>query len=239
VTVAISAHRGGAEAAPPGTLAAYRDALAAGVDYVEFDVERTRDGELVVYHDTRSGRRRLHPSQLTRRELDAAIGTDVLGLDDLLTVIAGKAKGHADLKAGGYGPDVIVLLLEILGRDGFVATGSDAVVTAVKRDFPEVRTALSIGQGQRGIPLSRTVQTRWSELRPMHRVRASGAGAVAMQYWLARLGVLGICARNGLDTMVWTVNDPAKIRSFLADERVGVLVTDRPRYALRVRSEMR
>ena len=53
MTAAISAHRGGSEAAPGGTYDAYRHAVGIGADYVEFDVRRTADGELVVYHDAR------------------------------------------------------------------------------------------------------------------------------------------------------------------------------------------
>src|SRR5260370_26682772 len=48
---AISAHSGGTEVAPPGTYAAYTNALQAGADYVEFDIRRTVDGERAVYHD--------------------------------------------------------------------------------------------------------------------------------------------------------------------------------------------
>ena len=51
--VAISAHRGGGEIAPEGTYDAYRAALDAGADYLEFDVRRTADGELVAFHAAR------------------------------------------------------------------------------------------------------------------------------------------------------------------------------------------
>ena len=45
---AISAHRGGCESGPQETWAAYRGALEAGADYLEFDVRRTADGELEI-----------------------------------------------------------------------------------------------------------------------------------------------------------------------------------------------
>lgn len=53
--VMISAHRGGSEAARPATYEAYQDALASGAEYAEFDVRKTSDGVLVVYHDARAG----------------------------------------------------------------------------------------------------------------------------------------------------------------------------------------
>ncbi|BFO20579.1 hypothetical protein SHKM778_69670 [Streptomyces sp. KM77-8] len=45
------AHRGASAYAPENTLAAVDKAAALGVDWVENDVQRTRDGELVVLHD--------------------------------------------------------------------------------------------------------------------------------------------------------------------------------------------
>ncbi|MFF5157132.1 glycerophosphodiester phosphodiesterase [Streptomyces sp. NPDC000348] len=47
----VIAHRGASAYAPENTLAAVDKAAALGVDWVENDVQRTRDGELVVLHD--------------------------------------------------------------------------------------------------------------------------------------------------------------------------------------------
>jgi len=47
----IIAHRGGSTDAPENTLAAFQNAIALGVDWLEFDVQMTKDGALVVIHD--------------------------------------------------------------------------------------------------------------------------------------------------------------------------------------------
>ncbi|MFI8087670.1 glycerophosphodiester phosphodiesterase [Streptomyces sp. NPDC086080] len=47
----IVAHRGASAYAPENTLAAVDKAAALGAEWVENDVQRTRDGELVVLHD--------------------------------------------------------------------------------------------------------------------------------------------------------------------------------------------
>ena len=47
------AHRGGAGLKPENTLAAFRDAVARGADGAELDVQLSRDGEVVVFHDYR------------------------------------------------------------------------------------------------------------------------------------------------------------------------------------------
>src|SRR5688500_3244289 len=47
----VIAHRGASAAAPEHTTAAYDLAVQLGADYVELDVQRTKDGVLVVIHD--------------------------------------------------------------------------------------------------------------------------------------------------------------------------------------------
>ena len=45
------AHRGGAGLYPENTLAAFGDAVARGCDGAELDVQLSKDGEVVVFHD--------------------------------------------------------------------------------------------------------------------------------------------------------------------------------------------
>jgi glycerophosphoryl diester phosphodiesterase len=47
----VIAHRGASAYAPENTLAAIDKAAELGIDWVENDVQRTKDGELVVLHD--------------------------------------------------------------------------------------------------------------------------------------------------------------------------------------------
>ena len=47
------AHRGGALLCPENTLAAFADAVRRGCDGAELDVQLSRDGDVVVYHDYR------------------------------------------------------------------------------------------------------------------------------------------------------------------------------------------
>jgi glycerophosphoryl diester phosphodiesterase len=231
----VCAHRGGAEVANPGTLEAYRDSIEAGADYVEFDVCRTRDGELIAFHDKRAERRGLDPAKLTRSELCREVGYDVLGPYDLLRLVKGRCRAHVDVKAPGCEAGVVEAVLDVLPPQDFLITGLDSVVAAVKATSPEVRCALSVGRGWHEVPWSQVVAMRRSELRPVERVRACGADAAAMHHTLARFGALAACARAGIEVMVWTVNHAALIRRCLADPRVGMLVTDRPRFALAAR----
>src|SRR3990172_7572305 len=48
----LAAHRGGALLWPENSLLAFRNAVALGADFIEFDVHLSRDSEVVVIHDS-------------------------------------------------------------------------------------------------------------------------------------------------------------------------------------------
>lgn len=244
MTVAVSAHKGGSEDAPSGTLRAYESAVRIGAEYVEFDIRRTRDGHFVVFHDpviavpagsaSRSSVRRV--SELTYEELCAAAGHRVPRVREVMELIAGKALGHLDLKEIGDEAEIIRMALRLLGPGNFVATTlADASILRIKERFPEVTTALSLGRDLRELSRLMRLPVRARELYPIGRMRACGADWLAVHRRLARANVLRLCGRLSVPAMVWTVNGDPQIRRFLADRRVTVLVTDRPRYALSLR----
>ncbi|MCT9140312.1 glycerophosphodiester phosphodiesterase family protein [Streptomyces violarus] len=233
---AVSAHRGGSERADAATWEAYKDALESGAEYVEFDIRRTADGALVVYHDPRVGPTGPPLSRLTHTELSERAGYDVPVVDEVMALIAGRLVAHLDLKEVGYEQEVVDRAVALLGTDGLVVTTlEDRSVAAVTRAFPGVRTALSLGRDRRDLALARLPGTRLSELFPARRISACGAHGVAVHQRLARTTVLREATRRGLFTMVWTVNDDTLMRAFLAHPRVDVLVTDRPRRAVALR----
>ena len=55
-TLVVIAHRGNHVNVPENTLASYKLAIKAGADYVEMDLRTTKDGHLVVLHDSKVDR---------------------------------------------------------------------------------------------------------------------------------------------------------------------------------------
>lgn len=154
-------------------------------------------------------------------------------------LIAGRLLGHLDLKETGYEAEVVGLASSILGPENFVATTlEDVSVAAIKRAFPEVRTALSLGRSLGDVPRRRWAAIRHSELYPLRRIQACGADWVAANYRLARLGVARACHQQGIGIMVWTVDAEPLIDHFLLDRRIDVLITNRPRQATQRRTEL-
>jgi glycerophosphoryl diester phosphodiesterase len=234
MTVAVSAHKGGSEDAAPASWQAYETALTTGAEYVEFDIRRTRDGDLVVFHDSHIAGRPV--AGLSYDELCAVVGHRVPLVRDVMKLIAGKAVGHLDLKETGYEHEVVKMALDLLGPGNFVATTLvDSSIAEIKRRHPEVTTALSLGRDLREVGRWLRLPVRARELYPLGRMRACGADWLAVHRRLARANVLRLCGRFGIPAMVWTVNGEPQMQRFLADSRVAVLITDRPRRALSLR----
>lgn len=105
------AHRGDSAHAPENTLAAFRAALAAGADMVEFDVGLSADLRPVILHDatldrTTDGRGPLAARRLAElKALDAGAwfapefaGERIPFLDEALDLLAGRAKINIEVK---------------------------------------------------------------------------------------------------------------------------------------------
>ncbi len=235
---AISAHRGGGETEPSGTYEAYRSALEAGAEYVEFDVRRTSDGTLVAFHQARLGWGRAVAAVSYAKLCDLA-GYEVPRMAELMQLLAGRAVGHVDLKDAS-GADVIVRqAVEALGPAGvIVTTGEGAVVAVLKRRFPAVPVGLTIGGDAAETAAFMMRRLRAPALSRLDRVVASQADVAVVHHLLARTGVLAECRRRGIKTMVWTVNGDQALTGWLASPYVDVLVSDRPARAIALRRQL-
>ena len=64
------AHRGLVQAAPENTLGAFQGAVDGGYEGIEIDVQMTRDGEIVIAHDSNFTRMTLgHPDGGSNRRI--------------------------------------------------------------------------------------------------------------------------------------------------------------------------
>ena len=52
----ITAHRGASAAYPENTMAAFRGAWEMGADWIELDVQQTKDGQIIILHDENTQR---------------------------------------------------------------------------------------------------------------------------------------------------------------------------------------
>ena len=75
--VIVIAHRGAAGAAPENTLASIRQAIDDGADWVEIDVQESRDGQVIVVHDSDFMKLAGDPIKVWEGDLERLQGIDV------------------------------------------------------------------------------------------------------------------------------------------------------------------
>lgn len=113
-TILVGAHRGAMCHAPENSIAAFETAIAMGAYRVEFDVRRSRDGQIVVMHDetvdrTTDGTGRvadLTLEELRRLRLGGSATETVPTLDETLACAKGRTRLLVEIKAAGLAEDV-------------------------------------------------------------------------------------------------------------------------------------
>jgi glycerophosphoryl diester phosphodiesterase len=237
VVTAISAHRGGSEQAPEGTYEAYRNALATGAEYVEFDIRRTADGTLVSCHPARA--RHQQVTAVSYDRLCRLVGYQVPRMTEVLPTLAGRAAAHLDLKQADCAEEIVRIAAGILGPANLLVTTRDGPLAAtLGRRFPAVPIGVTIGDDlaqAAGFAVRRLRTPGLSRLDP---ALAAGSGWAVVHQRLARTGVLAECHRRGLKTAVWTVNADRELAHWLASPHVDVLITDRPAHAMALRARL-
>jgi glycerophosphoryl diester phosphodiesterase len=224
----VVAHRGVATGAAENTIAAFTNAIELGADMIEFDVRRTRDGELIAFHNARVGDAPV--SSLTRDEIAAAGGVRPPLLTEVLDVCSSRIRLDVELKEDGYVPEVMTALKAAIEAGQVIVTSFLApVVAQVKDAFPEVKTGLLVGKGG-----PTNVPTRLRELYPVALARKVRADYIAPNYKLVSLGVLRRTAAAGMQCLVWTVNDPGLVRKYAADPRIAAIITDEAAQAIAI-----
>ena len=225
----VAAHRGYAAGATENTLPAFGAAIEAGADMIEFDVRRTRDGELVAFHDAQV--KGTPVGRLTRDDIAAGAGVRPPLLTEVLQSCAGRVRLDVELKEDGYVAEVISRLRAVGDPAQLIVTSFlPAVVAQAKDVWPDIRTGLLVGDGG---PLA-DLPARLREVYPVALARRVRADYLAPHYRLAQVGVIRRAAAAGLPCLLWTVNSPDLIRRYAADPRIAAIITDVTAQALEI-----
>jgi len=237
----LAAHRGGALLWPENSLLAFRNAIALGADFLEFDVHLSREGEVVVIHDAALPRtttgvgavqdlRLAELRALRLKDKDGKVTEEVLpSLEEVVALAAPTPVGFlleikVDARRARY-PGIEEKVFTILDRYGvtmraIVISFDPETVRRVRQLRPEVRAgALHSPRSLR--------QTRSSVGSAINELWKYGGRFVGLQQSLVTAESLKLAREKGLLLGAWTVNEAEPMRRFI-ELGVGVLITDRP-----------
>ncbi|HUL30624.1 MAG TPA: glycerophosphodiester phosphodiesterase [Thermodesulfobacteriota bacterium] len=232
----IIAHRGALGYAKENTIESFEKAMNLGADMIEFDVRRTKDHALVVYHDERiQGHFVKDLTFGAIRQITRTQGFQIPTVEEVLKWSGGKIRLDVELKEEGYEEETAELLTRYVKEDQFVITSfNDASLRAVKERFPDIKTGLILGKGI--FPYHLLI--RLQELFPMRRCKSAKADFLVAHWKLLRLGFLERAKRNRRPVFVWTVNDEMRMGRLLQDRRVYAIITDKPDLAVSLRKKL-
>ena len=216
-------HKGADHVAPGNTVASFEAALEHGVDMIEFDVLRLRDGRIVLAHDYEDAASR---EPLTLEE----------GLDHFRGEAYSDVELDVDLKLPGYEREVVDALLERgLEERALVSTTYLESLAELGRLRPGLRRGWSVPRVRRDytrtlLALPAYAIARWWRVRLPRRAAAligyGGAEAV-MAHWLLVSSKLAAAVHEaGGQLYVWTVDDPRRIAAYEALGVDGVITND-------------
>jgi glycerophosphoryl diester phosphodiesterase len=189
-------HRGVMGVEPENTLRSFRRAEREGVDQVELDLHLSKDGALVVMHDTEVDRttdgagllRDLTLEEI--RELDAGLGERVPVFEEVLDAVACPIQAEIKDTAAAQ---VLAGVLRERGETARVSVLSfhDEALAEIHTLLPEVPTVLVAGEPGPEI---------------VTRAQAVGARLVSLDLRQLNLDTVRRCHDAGIKVMAWTVN---------------------------------
>jgi glycerophosphoryl diester phosphodiesterase len=216
-------HKGAAHVAPGNTIESFEAALEHGVDMVEFDILRTRDGRLVLAHD-----------------FEDAAGRECLTMEEGLDHFAGDAYAgvtlDVDLKLPGYEREVVDGLVErALDERSLVSSMYTESLDALGELRPGLRRGWSVPRVRRDYTRSWLAVPAYGAVRVMRarlpgqaaaRIGAGGCEAIMVNRLLASRRLVESVHAAGGEVYVWTVDDARAIRRFEQMGADGVITND-------------
>ncbi len=220
----VIAHRGASGLVDvENTLEAFEKAVEIKADMVEFDVRKTKDNVLVVFHDKNF--QDVPIGWLTYEEMEKranAQGFHVPLLKEVLKLLAGRIYLDIEVKEHGFEKRLVNMLHKYLKTETYsVKSFDDRVVYKVKELDPNIKTGLLLGMEKA------TVKRRINELFPERRLKACHADFVSPNYQLLHFGFIQRMHLKQYEIYVWTVNE-AKLIDKLLKTSIEGIITDRP-----------
>ncbi len=225
-SVLITGHRGSPLQAPENTLAAIHEAWKNGADFVEIDVQRTRDGEIIVLHDGDLMRIANDPRKvqdLTLAEIKAInIISDknskytkehVPTLKEMINYARDKVKLNIELKYNINDDQLAINVIRLLQTENFI---DQTVITSL--NYHALQQVKSIDPH---------IQTGFIIVASLGNITNSKTDFISVNQSLITSSLVDMARVSGKKVHAWTVNTPeAMLRMIECD--VDNIITDNP-----------
>lgn len=231
--ISVSAHRGGARKAPENTLSALEYAIESKSDFAEIDVQETKDGEIVLMHDTSLKRTTgLNAKVWTMTydelcQLDAGVrfhksfrGEKIPTLKEAIETARGRIQLNIEVKYNGHNPNIVRKVVRIIEEEEFV---DNCVLTSMNYKFLEQAKKLNPD-----IRTGYTMNMTYGDLKDM-----SSADCFSVKYTYISERFVERVHSLGKEVYAWTLNYQGDIQR-IVNCGVDNIITDDPELVRRV-----
>ena len=228
--ITVIAHRGYSSKYPGNTLLAFEKAIEAGADYIEFDVRRTKDEKLVVFHDntTKSiSNKNKHIEMCTLEELQAIklpMEQHICSLKEMITLCKGKIGLQMELKGVGVAEPAMKMVNDMGMKDHVLYSAFNEIeIWKLKELDPECYCAPLISSG-RYSSLSMEENFKWM----LYKTQKLNARAMHPSMNVMDDNLMPLAKAANITINVWTV-DGIPMWEALMDMGVDGIITNDPK----------
>ena len=225
--ILIMGHRGASAIAPENTLKAFEKAIDLKADFIEFDVQETLDGELVIIHDEDIKRITGHDgiiSKMTLNELkmlDFGEGEKIPTLEELVKRTKNRIKLNCEIKVKGITEKVIKIFRkwDILNTT-IVSSFIHEELLAIQKLTPSVRLA-SLE------PTPGTIKIDWIRKKEMIEYCINNKlYAINPIVMMVDQQFIDYAHANDIKVFPWTVDSRISIKKLIRLGADGIITND-------------
>ena len=223
-----TAHRGASIAAPENTLSAFKEAILAQAEYIETDVQETKDGELILLHDSNFKRTTGVDKNVWEVNYDEVKNynaghylnsgyyvENIPTLDEAIKYVRGRCKLLIEIKLNGNeSQDIIEKVIKVIKEN---KVENQCVIASMNKDVLK-----KVKELDSTLLTCYLTALAYGDFYTWNYVDIYG-----IESTFVTKGLINDIHNKGKQIFVWTVNDQDTM-SKMIDLNVDSIITDDP-----------
>lgn len=224
--ILVIGHRGANKSEPENTLKSFRKAIELQADYIELDVQVSKDGEIVVIHDYEISELTGHSGYVKEmtldelKQLDMGEGEKIPTFQEVIKLAQGEIGLQIEIKVNEIGKEIIEMLRDAnLIESTIISSFIHNELVKIKKLEPEIKL---------GALLSERISEPRDLINATKRVIKKNLFAVHPYFAGVNRELIEFAHKNNLKVNVWTINEKPDMERLIKLGVDGIITDDIP-----------